>query len=757
MSKNCFIRASALIIAVCLLFSSCSNTAGSSLNIPSSEIISPEALDNKFHTFSSSSKSVKSDFLSLDFDETSYSLSVTDLNSDFTWYSLPQSPDSGAFTAGVTLYSPKGIYSLNSQDNSVGFGTASYEVKDNTITVSYKMSDSSETAKKSFENITKDDIFVSLSVVYTVSNQTVTVSIDCSSIQCAPGSFIGSISLLPYFGASYSPAESDYIFVPDGSGAIMKAVGSDENTDTVSIAVYGQDPALGSASASSSASMPVFGIKSGINAFAAVIKDGDALATINASRKTENSPAKAGASFTLTPVYIEDGSQKVVYGASYDGNITVAYKFLAGANADYIGMASAAREEFIEMGYISSQVAEQSDSIPFFLTVAGGYGDYVLATASQTQDMLGVLKGKGINNIILRYKGLLSGGLNQKSLYSSKINGKLGGESGLESLYTYTRSQNYKLFTDINIFSSSSKYLSGLKAENLKGENSVYSLKNNLALFENTNNRLASRIGEEAASAGAENSSASLYAKETEFTRYLMSITKLPDKFTSLLSGNLTESSYGISLNDAGYVLYSDNGVNRQDAKEIIESLTKAVPAYSALMVDTGNIYTVYNAEIIANMAFDTYYRESDSYKPVPFAQAVLHGYSLYTGKPIDAADPLYRYTMLQYIEYGAMPSFEWVFDESSIFYYGYYVLSERISEIVEFYDKANEMLSYVSGSLITGHREIGYSSENKTLTGVYCTTYSNGAEIYVNYTGSVVTTSGNIVIAPYDCVLVKR
>ena len=127
------IRASALIIAVCLLFSSCSNTAGSSLNIPSSEIISPEALDNKFHTFSSSSKSVKSDFLSLDFDETSYSLSVTDLNSDFTWYSLPQSPDSGAFTAGVTLYSPKGIYSLNSQDNSVGFGTASYEVKDNTI------------------------------------------------------------------------------------------------------------------------------------------------------------------------------------------------------------------------------------------------------------------------------------------------------------------------------------------------------------------------------------------------------------------------------------------------------------------------------------------------------------------------------------------------------------------------------------------------------------------------------------------------
>ena len=156
-------------------------------------------------------------------------------------------------------------------------------------------------------------------------------------------------------------------------------------------------------------------------------------------------------------------------------------------------------------------------------------------------------------------------------------------------------------------------------------------------------------------------------------------------------------------------------------------------------------------------MEFDSHYNESAAYEPVPFAQAVLHGSILYSGKPIDAGDPLYRYDMLQCIEYGAIPSFEWIYSTSNIFCYDGYLLSERITEITEFYKKADDALQDVSSSVITDHRKITSNADGKAISGVYCTTYSDGSQIFVNYTGSAVVTPDNIVIGAYDFIKIKR
>ena len=53
--------------------------------------------------------------------------------------------------------------------------------------------------------------------------------------------------------------------------------------------------------------------------------------------------------------------------------------------------------------------------------------------------------------------------------------------------------------------------------------------------------------------------------------------------------------------------------------------------------------------------------------------------------------------------------------------------------------------------------QKITKNSDGDTILGVYRTVYSDGTEIYVNYSGSVVTTPGNIIIGAHDYARVKR
>ena len=112
---------------------------------------------------------------------------------------------------------------------------------------------------------------------------------------------------------------------------------------------------------------------------------------------------------------------------------------------------------------------------------------------------------------------------------------------------------------------------------------------------------------------------------------------------------------------------------------------------------------------------------------------------------------------MLRYIEYGAVPSYEWIYSEANIYCYSGYLLSDRIAEIVEFYNDTTEIFTSLADETIINHRKIEKDADGNAITGVYCTTYSDGTEIYVNYSGSIASTPENIAIGPYDYVKVKR
>ncbi len=739
-----------LIMAICLLFTSCTNT------VDVLNIYTAEKTDSKYHTASSDTQKVaSSDFAELYIDKTTFSVSVKDKSNSYTWYTLPDKSNSTSYAFGVTLYTRNGIYNLNTQDNSVAFSSATYRTDKNSVTVSYVLSDKKETANKAYEEITKNDIYVAFDVTYTLSEQTMTASINLADVKCTKNAFISEISVLPCFGASYNDGAQDYFLVPDGSGAVMYTALANVSTDSVSIPVYGADPYMGKTENKASATVPVFGIKRNNNAFAAVITKGDALATINASRKTSTHPSMAGVTFAVTPVKTDE-SNKTYYGKSYNGNITVVYKFLSDDYANYSGMAFSAREEFIKNGTLPYEnYTADSDYIPFCVTLIGRQDGATLTTIQQAIDISDALKSKGIDNIQLNFKGLFSGGYTQKNLYNAHILNDVGGESAYSSLYEYAERQNYTFYTDINIFSTSTHHSNSIST--VDGEKAVYTLKNDLAYRNYLPARLSTRIGSEAASVGESKRNPTLYSSTAGYDMHLLPAEKVSQKLSAFLSDDIAGTASAFSVNDAGYILLSSDKTDRQTAKDIVASEIKTLASNGNVSVKGGNIYTLYTADFVSETEFDTFYQESNAYEPVPFVQSIIHGSVLYSAKAIDAADPLYKYDMLQCIEYGAMPSFEWVYDSSSIFCYDGYLLSDRISEFTEFYKKANDALKGVSDATIISHKKITHDTDGKSISGVYCTSYSNGTQIYVNYSGSAVVTPENIVIGAYDFIKVER
>ena len=752
-NKRFIVSVAAIMLCLCVLLSSC---ATGSVKFRTGELIETKSADSSFHTFSGQAETVAgNEFIELCVDKKNHSIIVKDLVTNYTWNALSVKKNESAYAFGLTLYTNSGIYKLNTQDNSVAFSTSSYTSENGVLSVSYLLSDNKETAKKSIAEMTKSDIFVFFTVTYSVKEQSVYADIDTSEIKYTEGAFISDFSVMPFFGASYTDSADDYFLIPDNSGAIMHLNKKEASTDNIKVHVYGENPYNMSEENTGSATMPVFGVKRDNSAFAAIITDGDALAVINANRSANDTPSSVYPEFTITEVASADN--KILKGTTYNGKISVAYKFLSDNNATYSGMSAAAREEFIANSVLSSSKTDIENEYPFYLTIVGAADSKNLTTINQANDILGILKGKGINNIFLSYKGLLSGGYAQKNLYTSDVSNKLGGNSGLEELYEYTRTQNSTLMLGTDIFSSSQKYLPADKALTIQNKVSSYNLPNDMAFKENAGSGLLTRIGNNSFRIGKEKMNSAIYSQTAGYNMYIMNINKLHDKFQTYLENDIFSSIDGLTVTDAGRTIYSDQKNDRQSAMKTVSSLLRAVSNYGKLCVENGNIYSVYNADIVSGMDFDTFYPESECYEAVPFAQSVLHGTVLYTGQPIDAGNPLFRYEMLRYIEYGAVPSYEWIYSEANIYCYSGYLLSDRIAEIVEFYNDTTEIFTSLADETIINHRKIEKDADGNAISGVYCTTYSDGTEIYVNYSGSIASTPENIAIGPYDYVRVKR
>lgn len=140
------------------------------------------------------------------------------------------------------------------------------------------------------------------------------------------------------------------------------------------------------------------------------------------------------------------------------------------------------------------------------------------------------------------------------------------------------------------------------------------------------------------------------------------------------------------------------------------------------------------NANFIADLPLKANAPENAAYVSVPFVQMILHGICDYSGTPINYADNG-REAFLKAVEYGAVPSFELVYREKKDGSDEKINYSRQMNDMAKFYEEANETLADLRDNRIKSHYGVA--------EGVYCTEYSTGSMIYVNYTEADFTVNG--------------
>ena len=721
------IKLIALICVISMLFTACGNGISTD-TIKADEIkyqVAEYSGDALHKAEIKAYKSVcKSGLIELLYDGLTTAVAIRDTGSGNLWTSLPQNSVTKQInSSAIEVELSNGdetVYVLNSQDNSVNFGNAVSTVSEDGVSVKYAMSLDEETGKADIETLTDKQIRVDLTVNYTLRDGSFYVNVSMNTVSLPEGVCLEKIRVLNHFGAYDKSGAEDYIFVPDGSGALIMTGVEDTEFSPLTLSVYGNDAATTEDAEKSACLVGAFGIKRSNGAFLCIIESGDTIAEIEAERSTDTTLNRVGAAFKITDISTEQSknSVKKTLGYQFKNEITLCYRFLSGRSATYSGMATACRENLIRNAVLSTKTFTTDEKyIPLVLSVQGGYinekGKYsVLTNYEQALSLVTLLKAKGVNNIYLRYNGLYDNANNGSEADFGDFNSKLGSSKEYEALYTYLKSQNFSLFleTDLLTYDYNSTGAKALDGGKVRSE--------------------------------AKNT----YPYPTDTQSYLK-MSDLENKIEDILGASTDVSFDGYSLNDAGTALYSDYSNDfyaRVTSKKEIAAQLPVLATSKQLMIDTGNIYSVKNADVISRLAVSPVATaESSAYVGIPFMQMMLHGITEYSAVGLNSAYDI-KTAFLKEVEYGCLPSADWYCTKFTEELDGKFYYDSNINDIVSYYTKANEVLGDIRAERMTAHY--------KEQDGVYCTEYDNSTKVYVNYTSTDVVING-IKIPAMDCV----
>lgn len=714
-SFSIIIKLIAVIATITILFSACGgDVTTKTIRFKELNVVSSQYSDDALHTsVESSYKSVcKSGLIEMLFDEKTCTVAIRDTNSGNLWTTLPQnSVNKQILSSPLEIVLSNGdetIYVLNSQENSVAFGNYSYNAGEDGVLVKYSISLDAETGKADISTLKDEQIRADLSVLYTLRDGSFYVNVSMNNLKLPKGVYLEEVRLMKDFGSYEQSGAEDYIFVPDGSGALIMTGIKDAEFEPVNLSVYENGCLVGA-----------FGMKRGNGAFLCIIEQGDSIAEIHANKNSENSLNNVYASFNTTEILSEDGNRiKKTYGYKYQNEIILCYRFLSGKSATYSGMATACRENLIRNSVLSTKkLSVETKNIPLIVSVQGGYknskGKYsVLSSYEQTLSLVTLLKAKGVNNIYLRYNGLYDNANNGSSDALGDFSKKLGKEKDYNALYNYLNSQKFLLFIETDLLTYD---YNGKGAKSVDG--SKYKVKYD-DIFPNP-------------------------VSAQEFIK----LSKLENRVEEILNASADLNFDGYAFNDIGAELYSDYSsdfYSRVSAKKEISAQIPVLTTSKQIMVDTGNIYSVKNADIVTKLSITPVAnKENGACVGIPFMQMLLHGISAYSSDGINSYNDM-KTAFLKCVEYGCLPSARWYCTQldnetDKKFYY-----DNNINDMVNYYTKINDALGNIQASRMTSH----YKVQN----GLYCTEYDNSIKVYVNYTDKDITING-IKIPSMDCV----
>ena len=550
-----------------------------------------------------------------------------------------------------------------------------------------------------------------------------------------------SIDFLKYFGSA-SKQENGYMFVPDGSGAIINFNNGKTNiTSDLRVQLYGLDDGretLTRPYSTEGAYLPVFGIKRANTAMFAIIESGDTNATVVADIAGKNATAvdrnRCYTSFKMNEYeelqFKNQGKKSKIYQQFMNSaDLSIHYSILEGEKANYNGMAEYYRNYLLDKNVLSKK---DFKDVPFNIELVGAYDHdtaflgvpyketKAITTFEGCKAIIEKLNKAGITNVSINYKGWANGGLRNTVFNKVKVLKELGGKKGLEDLLAYADQLGVNLYLEAELaFVYNNSMFSGYseltKASRLVTRNVAY----HYQYLDDWNT--------------AANDNAASIVSPTVI--YDINAEDNSKSFSMKVLNDLNELKVkGVSLGSLGYNLpgnykikdFSDRDkvskIYAEVAKQFGESMSvmaKGTNYYMLPYVD--NIFEISNTSSKFNLADIS----------IPFYQMVIHGSIQYSGDPINL-DGDTRQVFLQSVEAGSGMYYRWCYSTNDevqdLWFEGMYSLSYEswIDQAIEMYKEYNDLLSSVAGEFMVSHEVV---AEDVTKV-----TYSNGVAVYVNY-----------------------
>jgi len=575
---------------------------------------------------------------------------------------------------------------------------------------------------------------IGVELVVTLAGRDLLVSVPQASITEPEGVQIIALHAYPFFGATKEGDVPGYMFIPDGSGALIR-YGDIRNTmvSPWRAPVYGFDLGLGQSTVSSvepafNITMPVFGKVHGNNAFLAIIESGDNYAEIvayTAGLITEFNWMFAQFTYRYTytrPTTRDETRAPAVHRLQQAPNvfdIGLRFRFLEGENANYVGLALAYQAYLVEKGWLTPST---EPAPPMRLEFFGGeiapgtiFDQYVVMTPiADIPGYIARLEAQGVQNVLTVYRSFARGG-SLSFPHRFPVDRRLGNAQTVRHTVSTLADSGVPMFFHTDY---SRAYVSG----GLFG-------RSDLAL--GINGRLFSRTVQQR----------SFFYLTPQAA--LQQARRDVNNFERFGIQHLSLETTASSLNS----VFNENAVStRADMREMLNELAGVLnpTGQGQLALYQPNAYAWPLTQLYFDipMSSSRHLFVTDS---VPFLQIVLRGHVNYYA-PFANFSANWNRDLLRLVEFGAYPSFLLTGEPAHLLSRtaAYYIYSSQFDAwedlVAEFYNRVAGALYPVRNQPIAGRAMLA--------PGVVKVTYGNGVEIFVNYTSQPFNYNGTSIPA---------
>ena len=712
-------------------------------------------------------------------------IAAVDKRSGYTWKTGIDVPFSKELKANIAAAKTDAEILAASEPKEKNLNTTYIGIANSLVTVEYSelettkfvSSASEEGASSSLSKLEGDNrwrldvdfdtIDLNVAVYITFGEDSISYDVPFSEIGGEGIKSVTAIILTPFLGASGGEAEvydpetgkygsaqpkykiPGYVFVPDGSGALIRFRDNSVAFTPYIGDVYGTDPAtetyyynvLWDSVPVKNPVMPVYGIAHGNGqaAFVAWAEKGaeymDIVVNPEETKKVKYTWAYPRFEYNMTyyQVYNNAGSGYFTLMESPNSfDISMTYRFLSGDGstgyrADYTGMALAYREHLIDAGVLNVKADTEGDipmRVDFLMSDVKksvvGTEQVVTTDTDGVRDILDDLSAEGITNV---NSGLIGWQKKAETLakpYAYKFTSKIGRKGAFEDLFTDYAAKGIDISYSRDFVTINKKMIS-FYTNAAKHVNTWYLMTDKSVLYP-----------------------ANCPIFETGYA--------LPSKtaeWIEKLSGKVSDYSGSFTITGASNILtstYDRNGAvsSLTDAEDMIRNaVAKAGENMKINLVNPNQYLWEYTDRYLqAPVGTSQYVFETDS---VPFLQMVLHGtmevfgpysnFSFYTDSDI-----------LRMIDYNISPSF--IFTKEPSYLLADTVSSDMYSTEYEQYRKLAKKVYDGVNSVLSQIKGYEWIDRDVLESGVIVNTYMKDgakAQVIINYTDSAVSCLGTV------------